>query len=162
MPRRDEGRHNRVLVKVPGGALAGAGAVPPLAVRGAGHHWGNDALLSAGEVELLMFHAYEPKSFVVEDDFEFIELEEDGNQGGESASRDYFLITNETVIGEMDADGLRAKTAKVREVIWIRDDGGTLRIAGDPSLSSYFVRISDLRATQDTRLSAHCREFQEN
>lgn len=98
------------------------------------------------EVEIMMFHAYEPKSFVVEDDFEFLALEEDGTyQDGESTGKNYYLITNENVIEELSGKERRTKTMKARVAIWIREVDGKLYILGDPSLSSYYVRISDLQ-----------------
>lgn len=54
-----------------------------------------------GEVEIMMFHAYEPKSFIVEDDFEFVGLEEDVDQDGDAIVKNYFLTVNEIIIEEL-------------------------------------------------------------
>lgn len=99
-----------------------------------------------GEVEIMMFHSYKPKSFIVEDDFEFLALEDGGAyQDGNDTVKDYYLITNETIIEELCGKERRAKNMKERVAILIREADGKLYVLGDPSLSGYYVRISDMQ-----------------
>ena len=99
-----------------------------------------------GEIEIMMFHAYKPKSFVVEDDFEFLAIENGGTyQDGDATVKDYYLITNETIIEELCGKEHRAKNIKERVAIWIREVDGKLYVLGDPSLSGYYIRISDMQ-----------------
>lgn len=98
-----------------------------------------------GEVEIMMFHAYEPESFIVEDDFEFVGLEEDVDQDGDATVKNYFLTVNEIIIEELhEKKERRAKNEKMCAAIWIQEIDGTFYILGDPTLSSYYVRASDL------------------
>lgn len=94
------------------------------------------------EVDIMRFNDRPPKTYIVEDSFKIISVEDTGideNTGGEI----YFITIEENIIGKVEDGKLIKESSLKKHTILILKTSEKLYVVGDSSLNNFFICYKD-------------------
>ncbi len=94
------------------------------------------------EVDIMRFNDRPPKTYIVEDLFKIINIENGGvdeNTGGEI----YFLTIEENIIGKVEDNKLIKESSSKKNTILVIKTSEKLYVVGDSSLNNFYICYKD-------------------